>query len=301
MAIFKTNPGLDPLFQKSLAAIDAGDLPELEGLLAAHPELVRERLESPGKWLRDQIGPALNGFFKAPYLLWFVSEDAKRAGKLPPNIVEITRAIIRSAREHDVASMQDQLDYTLKLVAWSGVAADSGAQLELMDVLLDAGASTDEVIDSALVNGHIAAVEHLLKRGAPLTLSAALCLGRFNEAAELLTRADQRECQMVFVLAALNGKATALQRVIEFGIDVNSPSRDLYAHATPLHHAVCSGSLEAVKVLVDAGADLTIKDKAERATPLGWAEYYASESQGERADRYTRIADYLRMRNATGQ
>ena len=292
---------LDSLFQAALAAIDAGDLPALERLLSDHPELVRERLESPGKWLRDQIGPALNGFFKAPYLLWFVSEDAVRAGKLPPNIGEITRAIIRSAQQQNVPSLQEQLDYTLKLVAWSGVAADAGVQLELMDILLAAGASSEDTIDSALVNGHLAAVEHLLKRGSTPTLAAALCLGRFAEVTRLFEQADGRERQMAFVLAALNGKSTALQRMIDFGIDVNLPSQDLYAHATPLHHAVCSGSLDAVKVMVEAGANLTIKDKAERATPLGWAEYYESTSQGERAQRYTQIADYLRTRNATRQ
>lgn len=290
---------MDSLFQTALAAIDAGDLPALERLLAAHPELVRERLESPGKWLRDQIGPALKGFFKAPYLLWFVSEDAVRAGKLPPNIGEITHAIIRSAQQQNVPSLQEQLDYTLKLVAWSGVAANAGVQLELIDVLLDAGASADEIIDSALVNGHIGAVEHLLKRGAPLTLGASLCLERFDDVTALFEQAGERERQMAFVLAALNGKSTALQRMIDLGINVNLASQDLYAHATPLHHAVCSGSLEAVKVMVDAGASLTIKDKAERATPLGWAEYYATSSQGERAQRYTQIVDYLRTRNTT--
>ena len=102
---------------------------------------------------------------------------------------------------------------------------------------------------------------------------------------------------MAFVLAALNGKATALQCMIDLGIDVNLPSQDLYSHATPLHHAVCSGSLEAVSVMVDAGASLTIKDKAEEGTPLGWAEYYASTSRGERAQRYAEIADYLRSHN----
>jgi len=30
---------------------------------------------------------------------------------------------------------------------------------------------------------------------------------------------------------------------------------DVYAHGTPLHHAVSSGSLEAVQVLVEAGRE----------------------------------------------
>ena len=39
-------------------------------------------------------------------------------------------------------------------------------------------------------------------------------------------------------------------------------------------HAVCSGLLESVRTLVDAGAYLTIMDSAFGGTPLGWAEHY---------------------------
>jgi peptide-methionine (S)-S-oxide reductase len=46
---------------------------------------VRDRLESPGAWLRDKVGGALDGFFRQPYLLWFVAEDPVRNGKLPGN------------------------------------------------------------------------------------------------------------------------------------------------------------------------------------------------------------------------
>ena len=80
------------------------------------------------------------------------------------------------------------------------------------------------------------------------------------------------------------------------GVEVSEASPDLDAHATPLHHAVWSGSLDAVKVLVDAGADLAATDTAHAATPLGWAEY-AEESQTdpEKAVRYSAIAEYLRL------
>jgi hypothetical protein len=50
-----------------------------------------------------------------------------------------------------------------------------------------------------------------------------------------------------------------------------------------------------VKVLVEAGASLTVKDQAWGATPLGWAEYYLREPQTKRSDnQYAEIADYLR-------
>ena len=66
---------LDAIFQRAVSAIDAGDVRELEQLVAINPRLVRERLNAPGAWLRDKVGNALDGFFQRPYLLWFVAED----------------------------------------------------------------------------------------------------------------------------------------------------------------------------------------------------------------------------------
>ena len=115
---------LDTLFRDAVSAIDAGDVTALERLLAAHPRLVRERLDVPGAWLRDKVGGALDGFFRQPYLLWFVAEDPVLHGRLPPNIAAVARAIIQAARREGVESLQEQLDYALRLVAWSGIARE---------------------------------------------------------------------------------------------------------------------------------------------------------------------------------
>ena len=86
---------LDDFFQRAVSAIDAGDVRELEHLVTVDPRLVRERLNTPGAWLRDKLGSALDGFFERPYLLWFVAEDPVRNGRLPGNIADVTRVIIR--------------------------------------------------------------------------------------------------------------------------------------------------------------------------------------------------------------
>ena len=288
-------PLLDSLFREAVAAIDAGELVLLQRLLAMHPELVRARLESPGGWLRDKVGGALDGFFRQPYLLWFVAEDPVRNGKLPANIAAAACAIIQAAQREGVPTLQEQLNYALRLVSWSWIARQCNVQIELLDVLLDAGASPDGNPDNALVNGNFAAAEHLVARGAALTLATALCLGRWDDVARLAPRESDREKHFAFVLAALNGKADALRWMIRSGIEVNRPSEDLYPHGNPLHHAVCSGSLDAVKVLVEAGADLRAKDSAWNGTPLGWAEHYIGQANGDNARRpYSEIAAYLR-------
>ena len=61
---------VDDRFRRAVAAIDAGDVAQLERLLESDPALACERLETSGAWLRDKVGRALDDFFTAPYLLW---------------------------------------------------------------------------------------------------------------------------------------------------------------------------------------------------------------------------------------
>jgi peptide-methionine (S)-S-oxide reductase len=171
-------------------------------------------------------------------------------------------------------------------------------QLDLIDVLVDAGAALDGNQNNALVNGNFGAAEHLVERGANLTLEVALCLGWWKDVERLLPTVSDKERQFAFVLSALNGKADALRWLIPKGADLNAPSAGLYSHGTPLHHAVSSGSLEAVKVLVEAGADMSVQDTAWGGTPLGWALYYLGGGQAVHSDKqYSEIADYLQTRN----
>jgi len=276
----------DALFSEAVSAIDRGSVDDLERLIAQRPSLVRDRLEEPGAWLRDKVGTALDGFFARPYLLWFIAEDPVRNGTLPGNIADVAATIVRAIGREAMDGSQEQIDYALRLVAWSWIARDCGVQIALLDVLLDAGAAADGRPEDALVNGNVAAAGHLVERGARLTLATALCLGRWNDAARLGATASAQDKQFALTMCALRGKPEALAQVIGLGVDLGTPSPDLYSHATALHHAVHSGSLETVKVLVEAGAPLDVKDSAYGGTPLGWADY------GNHED----IASYLRER-----
>ena len=233
-----------------------------------------------------------------PYLLSFIAEDPVRTGRLPSNIVEIAQLIVDAARQHAPASIQSQLDETLGLVAYSGIAADCGAQLPLIDLLVRAGAAPAENANSALVNGHVDAARRLIELGGHLTLAAALCLDRWNEIPGLFANANDGQKQMALVLAALNGKAKSVRWMLDAGVPANKPSAELYAHGTPLHHAVCSGSLDTVKALVEGGADVRIADTAWNATPLGWAEHYVEDGKPDRRAGYAAMVEYLRSRTS---
>ena len=163
----------------------------------------------------------------------------------------------------------------------------------MIDALVDAGASPARNPNNALVNGHLAAAEHLLSRGAIMTLGAALCLERWGEAERLNAQATPAIRQFSLVLASLNGKAPGVEWILARGASPNEPSADLYPHGTPLHHAVCSGSLDAVRVLINGGADPERPDSAWNGTPLGWARHYEQNSDSKRRSRYSEIAAYL--------
>ena len=307
---------LDAQFREAVAAIDAGDVATLDRLLTTHPALVRNRLDSPGPWLRDKVGNALDGFFKQPYLLWFVAEDPVRNGKLPRNIAQVAAAIIQAAKRHEVVDLQEQLDHALRLVCWSWIARQCGVQIELIDVLLDAGASLDGRTvyqsrygthsDAAIYNQNFAAARHLVERGGPLTLTTALCLNRWADVDQLLPGAPLAEKQNAFVQAAMNGNSEALRHMLARGMEPTTVGDRNQSHATALHHAVWSGSLDAVRVLVEAGADLTRRDTLYDGTPLGWA-MHAEQGQKESTSnnvnekdqpgarkQYREIAEYLR-------
>jgi ankyrin repeat protein len=128
-----------------------------------------------------------------------------------------------------------------------------------------------------------------------LTLAAAICLERMDDVARLLPEASAEDRHIALEAAAFNGITQAIGMLIRLGVDVNAYNINVQYHATPLHNAVCSGSFEAVKKLVEAGAKVDAKDTAYQATPLTWAEYYLrGGTSGNPAKQYAAIVDYLR-------
>jgi ankyrin repeat protein len=163
---------------------------------------------------------------------------------------------------------------------------------EIPDPVFREAVSTIDAGDVSALERLVAAHPGLVRdridcgeRGARLTLLAAVCTGRMDDVARLARGASAGERQAALAGAALYGRAEALALLIDLGVDLNAYSPPgLHPHGTALHHAVDSGSLDAVKALVEAGAELRTKDRVYEGTPLDWAEHL----------RRTEIAAYLR-------
>jgi len=275
----------DPLFRAAVEAIDSGNISLLKKLLQDDPQLVSKRLEVPTE-----------GYFQHPYLLWFVADNPIRHERLPSNITEITRLLIDTVRQNAHRSFQEQIDYTLGLVATGRIPKESGVQIELIDLLIDAGAKPGNG-HGALAHGNSNAAQRLIERGGELTLAAAIGLDRKEDVARLLKKATGEEKQVALIAAAYLGKPAMIQYLIDSGVDVNTyidRSSGFHSHATALHQAVYSGSLDSVKVLIDAGADLNLEDRIYHGSPLDWSQYLQKEEKNESLkEKYWQIEKFL--------
>lgn len=254
---------IDPTFLAAISAIDSGNEKELTKLLTKNTRLIHERVPNGEE-----------GYFKDPYLLWFIAENPIRNNKLPKNIVSITSLLIEFAKQQKVKDLKEQIDYTLALVCSGKVSREYDVQLDLIDLLIKNGANPDRAVAPAIAHQENAAIEQLLRGGAKLTLILAISLNKKEEIKQLVAQAKASERQEALAIAALYGRAEVIQLLIQSGVNVNAFNPNgFHSHSTALHQVALTGSLEAIKVLLAAGADLTIKDKYFQGTPLDWAEH----------------------------
>jgi ankyrin repeat protein len=75
-------------------------------------------------------------------------------------------------------------------------------------------------------------------------------------------------------LAAQLGQIEIVRVLLEAGEDPNRYNpKAVHGHSTPLHQAVAAGKDAVVRLLVEHGARLDIRDTIWNGTPLGWADY----------------------------
>ena len=276
------------VFEAAIDAVIEGDTTKLALLLRRHPELVRDRSTRVT-------------FFDPPVhratLLHYVAANGVEGHhqKTPANAVDIARMLLDAGAEVDaLAGFYGGEHTTMSLLVSSGHPARAGVHVALVETLLDYGAAIEgcgtgdwvSPLKTALAFGYSDVAATLVRRGARVdSLSAAAGLGRLNDAARLLPTASAEDRHRALALASQQGYADLVKLLLDAGEDPNRYNpKGNHAHSTPLHQAALAGHDAVVRLLVERGARLDIKDAIYEATPLGWAEY------GGRAA----IAAYLR-------
>jgi len=135
--------------------------------------------------------------------------------------------------------------------------------LEANPDLVDLKASWNETpIEAATQMGNRPIIDYLIGRGAPVDFFTALVLGRTDEVdkhPELVNARGIHDLPALY-FAAIGGHVTTAEKLIAAGADVNARS----PAAAPIHGAVMGGDAGMVRVLLEHGADPSLKDYAER-------------------------------------
>ena len=145
-----------------------------------------------------------------------------------------------------------------------------------------AAAASSDLADAAM-NGNKAAVRSLLLKKADVNAAQVDGTTALHwavraddlETADLLIKAGanasavNREGVMPLQLAAINGNATMLEKLVKAGADPNAPLSKF--KDTALMLAARTGKVDAMKVLIDHGAQVNAVETWGGTTPLMWA------------------------------
>lgn len=263
-------------FEAAVEAIVGGDARALRKLLREDPELVRARStrEHHATLLQYTGANAVEGYRQ----------------KTPKNIVEIARMLLKAGAEVDAdfaysARMmklypERKGSTTFGLAATSCHPAAAGVQIELLDLLLEHGASINGLpggwnpVIAALHNGRGRAAAYMARKGARLDLEGAAGTGQVTEAkrffgkdGELTGGATMKQARLGLLWACEYGHLGA----VRFLVGKNRSLARCKVRETPLHWAAHNGHARIVDFLLKNVARVNAEDERFRGTPLGWA------------------------------
>jgi phosphoglycolate phosphatase-like HAD superfamily hydrolase len=278
-AIAQQDPAVYP-FECAVDAVVEGDLAALDRLLEAHSDLVHARSRRV-----THFDPPVHRATLLHYVAANGTEGYRQ--KSPPNAVQIATRLLDAGSEADaLASVYGGECTTLSLLVSSCHPANAGVQLPLVDLLVSRGASLVDLgrgnwvspVETALVFGYRDAAEQLVRHGAPVSLASAAGLGDAERVRRLLPSSDALSRHRALAIAAQSGQVETTRLLLDAGEDPNRFNPPgTHSHTTPLHQAVYAGHLDVVRLLVERGARLDLRDNIYDATALGWARYAGKE------------------------
>jgi ankyrin repeat protein len=129
-------------------------------------------------------------------------------------------------------------------------------------VITSVADSGETALMAALYRKQQAAVEWLVASGAPLDIFAAAALGRLDHLESLGATAVSTYSYDGWTplhLAAFFGQREAAEWLVRAGADLNAVSRNALRN-TPLHAAVAGGHVAVSLMLIEASADVNVRD-----------------------------------------
>jgi ankyrin repeat protein len=277
-----------PAFARAVRAIISGDAPALRAELAAAPDLIHARSGSSHRaTLLHYV--AANG----------IEDELQRP---VPDSDEIARVLLTAGAQVDATcnAYEGRCPTTLALLVSSDHPARAGVSARLVHVLCDAGAAVDGLdgdrlpLSTALLFGRIECVDALLARGARtdnVVFAAAggdlAWLRRWLDRDQSLVAQpcptfpleDDRSAlaEQALVFASLCGRLEVVRLLLDRGTNIDATPTGSHWTATALHAAAGQGQRAVVELLVERGADQSIKDVRYQSTPLGWARHMSRE------------------------
>jgi ankyrin repeat protein len=275
-------------FENAAAAIVTGDLTVLERLLRNHPKLIRQHSSREHR----------------ATLLHYVAANGVEGyrQKTPCNAAEIAAFLLKAGADvNATAHVYGGPATTLELVATSLHTEQAGVQEQLMEVLLQHGASlkgthNGGLVNACLANSRVRAAEFLVDHGAPLNLEAAAGLGHldtvktfFDSNGHLRSNATPTHMERGFLWACEYGRNEVIEFLLQRGALVGAQAN---TGQSALHWAVIGGRIETIKLLISRRADLQQRNCYD-STPLGQALWSAVHSTKETQAIYLGVIEAL--------
>lgn len=196
-----------------------------------------------------------------------------------PSPAELLRDQLRWAIQHDLADR-------VRLLLRNGTDALSPYPDGMTPIGLARLEGDDSVVAELLAAGALPPAPTLMEEFIAAAMRAdSREVDRLRLAHPDVVEQARKARPGLIVWAAGRGRIDAVALLADLGFEVNALARTDVPREDPwetaLHHAAWEGDVALARLLLERGADPTIRDRRFDATPLGWAQHAGQEATVE--------------------